>query len=126
MRKEVGNWLKQANKDLEVAEKNIKIEEYYSAVFWCQQAVEKGLKAVYILKHNTLPPKIHDLVEICRLVKAPDNIVLLSGKIVTAYIFSRYPGAAPEMPEDYYDKGKAEEHVKIAKEVLEWVIKLIK
>ena len=43
MRKEVTNWIKQANKDLEVAEKTFNIKEYYSAVFWCQQAIEKGL-----------------------------------------------------------------------------------
>ena len=126
MREEIVNWLKQAEKDLEVANKNLQIEEFYSCVFWCQQAVEKGLKAVYILKRNSLPPKIHDLVEICRLIRAPDRINLLAGEITIAYIFSRYPGAAPEMPEKYYDKKKAEEHIKLAREVLEWVRKQIK
>ena len=41
MREEINNWLKQARKDLEVAEKNFQIKEYYASAFWCQQAVEK-------------------------------------------------------------------------------------
>ena len=44
MRREVINWLKQANKDLEVAEKTFNLREHYSAVFWCQQAVEEGIE----------------------------------------------------------------------------------
>lgn len=51
-------------------------------------------------------------MELCRLVKAPEEVISNSGKLSVAYIFSRYPGAAPEMPEDYYDKKKTEDHIK--------------
>ena len=125
MKEEVNLWLRQSEKDFEVAEKNFKINEFYSAVFWSQQSAEKGLKAVYIFKNNSLPPRIHDLVELCRLIKAPDEIISNAGKLVVAYIFSRYPGAAPKIPEEYYDKKKTEEHLSCAKEILEWVKKQI-
>ena len=50
MRKEVEEWWKQALKDLDSAEKNLNIEEFYLTAFLCQQSVEKALKALYILK----------------------------------------------------------------------------
>jgi len=50
MRREIINWIRQANRDFEVAVKNFEIGEYYSAVFWCQQAIEKGLKGSLYIK----------------------------------------------------------------------------
>ena len=49
MRKEAENWWKQALKDFEVAGKNLEIDQYYIVAFLCQQAVEKGLKALYFI-----------------------------------------------------------------------------
>jgi len=46
MRKEIDNWWKQAEADLRSAGNRIKSEDYYLAVFSCQQAVEKALKAL--------------------------------------------------------------------------------
>ncbi|MEN9626140.1 MAG: hypothetical protein RL557_468 [archaeon] len=125
MREEILNWWEQAKRDLLTAENSFTSADYYASVFWCQQAVEKGLKALYIQKNNSLPLKIHDLVELCRLVNAPDEIIMVAGKLSVAYTFSRYPGAAPSMPDDYYTKNKAREHLKWAQEVLTWIQKQI-
>jgi HEPN domain-containing protein len=46
MRPEVKNWWKQANKDLEVAEKLFEARKYEYCSFWCQQAVEKALNKI--------------------------------------------------------------------------------
>ena len=59
MRKEVRNWFAQALKDLETAERNIDIGEYYASAFFAHQAVEKALKALYIRKESPLPHHIH-------------------------------------------------------------------
>lgn len=47
MRKDSAMWLEQAEKDFEVAKKNFQLKEWYVVAFFCQQAVEKALKALY-------------------------------------------------------------------------------
>ena len=121
MKEEAIKWLGQAKADLRTARNSMKSKDYYASAFWCQQAVEKGLKAIYILKHGSLAPKIHDLVELCRFVDSPEEITLKCGKLILVYILSRYPGAAPEMPKDYYDKKKTQEHLKLSREVMKWI-----
>lgn len=50
MRKETENWWKQAEEDLDSAQKNLEIKKYYLVAFLSQQAVEKGLKALILFK----------------------------------------------------------------------------
>ena len=45
MRKEITVWWRQAAADIRTAEVNLKGKRYYACVFFCQQAVEKALKA---------------------------------------------------------------------------------
>lgn len=46
MKKEVENWWKQAQRDLESSEKNIAIKQFYVSAFMSQQATEKALKVL--------------------------------------------------------------------------------
>ena len=55
MRKEVKEWWKQAKRDLITAENCKNSEDYYACAFFCQQSVEKGLKALYIAKKTDVP-----------------------------------------------------------------------
>jgi len=50
MRKEVKEWWKQSKRDLITAENCKNSKDYYAGAFFCQQSVEKGLKALYIAK----------------------------------------------------------------------------
>ena len=50
MRKEVKEWWKQAKRDLITAENCKNSKDYYACAFFCQQSVEKSLKALYIAK----------------------------------------------------------------------------
>lgn len=119
-------WIKQAEEDYKSAILNFKSKVFYVAAFLCQQAVEKALKAVYIYQNNKLAPKIHDLTELCRQTKAPEEIILIASKITSAYIFSRYPGAAPEIPSRFYDSTLAQEYLEKTKIILEWTKKQLK
>jgi len=60
---EVKRWWKKAVDDLEKAEILYKNKKYDGTVFYCQQAVEKGLKALQLKKTKKIK-KIHDLVEL--------------------------------------------------------------
>ncbi len=120
MRKETENWWKQANRDMESAKRIMELGEYHVCAFLSQQAVEKGLKALLIETTGNFP-RIHDVVELSRRVKAPSKIIELCAVINPAYTSTRYPDVASE-----FDKGEVEDIVKSAKEILEWTKKELK
>lgn len=95
MKKEVKNWLEQAEHDIEVAEYNLNGNMLDAAAFYSQQAVEKALKSLYILKFEELW-KVHDLVRIAKRIQAPTKIVELCAKITPAYSTARYPDVGKE------------------------------
>ncbi len=120
MRSEINNWIRQANKDLNVAEKNFDIEEYYSATFWCQQAIEKGLKAL-ILHKTRETPLGHSLVKLGKLAVVPKDFISKLKKLSPQYFLSRYPDASEDVPFELYDEKITKEFLDISKEVLEWI-----
>ena len=115
MRKEVQNWLDQAADDFDGAEFNFGGKKYYIAAFFCQQAVEKALKALLIEKTARFP-KVHDLMKLARLVEAPRDIVTRCSRINPAYIASRYP----DIPKRY-SKEDCEKLLADSKVVLNWI-----
>jgi HEPN domain-containing protein len=117
MKKEVKNWLEQAEHDLEVAEYNLDGNMLDAAAFYSQQAAEKALKSLYISKFNELW-KVHDLVRIAKRIHAPANIIELCAKITPAYTTTRYPDVGLA-----YDREDVEETLMSAKEILKWVKK---
>jgi HEPN domain-containing protein len=92
-------WIAKAEADAEVAHEllNLHNENISDAVcFHCQQAVEKYLKALFLLVVTTEPPKTHDLVLLLQEIRPhypdlPDyseEATLLTHYAVT----NRYPG----------------------------------
>lgn len=125
MIKEVKDWQKQAQADMKTANDALNSKNYYAAVAFAQQSAEKGLKAVYILLTGKTPPKIHDLVELSRLVNASVEVTAQAEKLTVTYFSSRYPGVAPKIPVEYYTKRKAQRHIKEAEVILQWAEKMI-
>jgi len=120
MRKEALNWWEQAKADLGAAKKNIGIEEYGVAVFLCQQATEKALKALYIdVKREEA--YTHDLVEIGFALGIPNALLDNLRNLGPEYVVSRYPDASYGAPYKLYTKPKAEQRHKEAREVIGWV-----
>src|SRR3989344_9132363 len=55
-------WKEGARDAFDTAEKLYTSKKYHHALFFCHLAVEKALKATYILAHNEMPPYTHHLV----------------------------------------------------------------
>lgn len=121
MRKEAERWWQQALKDLQSAEKNLKIEEYYLVAFLCQQAVEKGLKALYIDRLKESPGPTHSLLFLGKRVEIPGEFLTFLRKMTPDFVLARYPDAADGLPYELYDKDIAGERLESAKKVLEWI-----
>jgi len=56
------NWLDIAQEDFEVAGHLFEKKKYLYCIFFCQQTIEKAIKAVYFEKYNKTPPRKHDLM----------------------------------------------------------------
>ena len=55
-------WLNQAQYDLETAETLFRSGRMVYVLFFCHLTIEKGLKALWIKKFNSFPPKTHSLI----------------------------------------------------------------
>lgn len=119
MEEEVKKWIEKANRDLFASEINFNERLYEVSAFLSHQAVEKGLKALYILKFKKLW-KVHDLEELSLTIKANKRIVKICKELNPHYIETRYP------VETEYTKEITENALKNAKEVLKWVEEKLK
>ncbi len=95
VREEVKKWMDKAEDDLEKAKVLFKNKKYDGTLFYCQQAAEKGLKALLINKKNRIR-KIHDLVELGKEVNLPKNLLEYCKELTMAYIYSGYPDIEEE------------------------------
>lgn len=120
-------WWKQALIDLETAESNWETKRYYVCSFFSQQAVEKALKAIILQETKKMPPKIHRLYELSRVILTHEEIKDILEKIRKvdlAYLTSRYPDLpTKKTPAEVIDSETAWNHYYDAKEVIQWLQK---
>ncbi len=121
MREESLNWWKQAEHDLKVAEYNSKGGFLGAAAFYCQQAVEKALKALYIEKKRESPLPTHSLTRLARECELPSQFMGTLRRLTSEYYLSRYPDATEDVPFMTYDREGVGEYIKEAKEAMEWI-----
>lgn len=120
MREEIKNWLKQGEADLKSAKNCINSGDYYLAVFSSQQAVEKSLKAICLLKLKELL-KGHSIIYLAQKIKVPREMLSGIRDLNPEYLSTRYPDMAAGIPAELYDKNIADRHYKTAEEVVKWV-----
>ena len=111
-------WLKQALHDLEMSEKNITIGGYDVAAFLAHQAVEKLLKAIFIINGKEFP-RTHYIDELARELKLEKELVDKISELSVDYTFARYPDVAEHVPYEEYSEEIAKEKVQTAKEIFE-------
>ncbi|HUG16641.1 MAG TPA: HEPN domain-containing protein [Thermomicrobiales bacterium] len=74
MRAETTAWWKHADEDLKTAAIVQLGGQFYATSWFCQQAVEKSLKAVYIERLGNLPPRTHDLEFLGNKLSVPGEV----------------------------------------------------
>lgn len=125
MRQEVERSIKQAERDLENARKNVGIEAYELASFMSQQSVEKFLKAAWMETRGEAPPRTHSLVELGDPLGVPEELRKHLVYLNADYTTARYPDAANGIPYEIYDRETAESKVDAAEALFEWLKDLV-
>jgi HEPN domain-containing protein len=121
MRTEIQRLIKQAERDLENARKNIEIAAYEVAAFLAEQAVEKYLKAYWMLAKKEAAPFTHSLTELGDALAVPPTLRKHLVSLTADYTMARYPDAANGVPYEIYDRETAAAKVGSAEAILTWL-----
>jgi HEPN domain-containing protein len=121
MRREVERLLRQADRDLENARKNLGIDAFEVSAFLAQQAVEKYLKGVWVLLKKEPAPHTHSLTELGDGIGVPPELRRPLAHLTPDYTVSRYPNAANAVPYELYDAATSQAKVAEAEEVIRWL-----
>jgi len=118
-----GDWLRQALRDLEHAEKSVELGDYEWACFASHQAAEKAVKALY--NHLGIEVWSHSVTRMLRDLpdkyRPSEDFIDIARKLDRHYIPARYPNFHSEgAPLDYYSRDDAERAVEYARRIVEF------
>jgi HEPN domain-containing protein len=123
MRPETETWWRQAEWNLQRAQREMRQGPYYDGVAeQAQQAAEKGLKALYIELHGALAPRTHDLRIVGTQVSAPAQVMADISILNPAFDLARYPDPTTNTaPMDNIDTTEAAEYLAAAERIMAWI-----
>lgn len=126
MKRAITYWREEAQEALQVAGHLFEMRDYSYALFFGHLAVEKILKALYVVKKNEQAPPIHNLVRLAEAagiaLDAPGKEALI--KITTFNLEARYPDETRSFRKKCTEDFTRVELEKI-KEVYQWLSRLI-
>lgn len=120
MREEAKMWWEQAKDDFEKARILAENKKYDGAAFYCQQAVETALKALYIQRYQDLI-KVHDLVFLAKKLNIPVPILDYCIKLNKVYVETRYPDTSGIIPAKRFSEEEIKNYLELAGKTLKWL-----
>ncbi len=116
-----GQWLQNAEQDLEVANTLFTAGYYGWAAFACQQAIEKLIKGAYVKNRRKIPPHVHKIQRLFAIMKLdpPEDYINSILEIDQCYTSTRYPG----YKHNFYCRSKesSQEILKKTRETYAWL-----
>ncbi|MBL7160768.1 MAG: HEPN domain-containing protein [Candidatus Aenigmarchaeota archaeon] len=112
---EFNEWIQKAEHDFNTAKVNFEQGIYDASAFFCQQSIEKALKALYIKTFKKLL-KTHDLYYLGKKLSLPVKLLEICEEIGSFYVETRYPDSYSE-----FDNKKVEESIQKTEKVLTWI-----
>jgi HEPN domain-containing protein len=117
MSEEVRIWFDKGVSDLDVARYLFDGSKFSAAAFYCQQSVEKMLKALLIQNKGELV-KTHSVRRLAEILKLPEDLKNRIGELEDIERLSRYPLKGVIKKYENYD---IKNYLKICEEVMEWI-----
>jgi HEPN domain-containing protein len=121
-------WLNFSDEDLRAADATLGDGVFSAACFHAQQAVEKAIKAMLLIKTGRVPRK-HSILRLTEMSEDRELFEQYKEKLEFLdkfYVPTRYPDALPgSLPEGLPNKEDAEKAVESAKEVVDFVKKAL-
>ena len=120
LRPETRLWWEQAKRDFRIATKTHASRDYDVAVFFCEQAAQKALKAVILHRSSHPPPKIHNLVTLGNMAGVDRTMTDFLAALAPQYVRTRYPDAAGDVTTALYDGRISLMFLRGTKKVMGW------
>lgn len=120
MRPEIERWFLQAKEELDTAKAAFSAGKWFAAAFWCQQALEKVLKALYLYEKKDSPGPTHSLTYLGRELHVPIGYYNFLRDLTKEYYLSRYPDASEDVPYRTYHKEEVEAYIQKSEEFFKW------
>ncbi len=121
MRDEIERWLLQSEEELSTAEASLNSGKWFAVAFWCQQAVEKALKALFLFKKKESSGTTHSLTYLGRELGIPTEFWDGLRDLTKEYYLSRYPDASEDVPFKMYNSEDASRYLKFSRLLIKWV-----
>ena len=127
MSDDVVQWLQFSDEDLRSAASLLQEGRYRPVGTFCQQAIEKRLKAVIVHRTGRIPPRSHDLLDLAELAgfECEEAIERFLAGLTRDYLDGRYPRVDGVFPL-CTDWAQARRTLTATREVLEWPDQLLK
>lgn len=113
-------WWEQAKRDSRIAQHNHERRDYEAAVLFCEQSVQKALKALVLHRTGQAPPKIHNLAVLGRLVGVGPKMLRFLTDLTPHYLTTRYPDAAGVVTSKLYSGRISLKFLRGTRAVLGW------
>jgi HEPN domain-containing protein len=120
MRREITDWISQAEADYKKAEVLQKNEYFDGVAFYSHQASEKAMKGLYLLVNNE-SARSHSLVFLANELGIPRELMTGIRELNPEYMISRYPDIANGIPAENYDEEIGNHYLTTARRVISWV-----
>ena len=101
------NWLQKAESDFRKAKILFDNSEYDGATFFCQQCIEKGLKA-FLIKEKRELIKTHSVILLAKKLDLPEEFLNKISVFQPIYQATRYPNMAIESQPDEFNQETAQ------------------
>jgi len=131
-RREASRWLADAEEDLRVASDLLELGHYAASCFHSQQAAEKAVKAaLYAHEVEARGHSVRRLLELLHEMAGADVEDLMEAATLLDrhYAPPRYPNLHPGVPypaHELYGRGDAEACLRAARDVLDFVRRLLR
>ena len=122
MRPEAEPWWRQSRTDMAVARELIRPDRYFASAWFGHQAIEKGLKALFIERHGRQAARSHDLSLLARVVTVPSTQMVHTETVDPAFGLARYPDIDTLVaPVDAVTEPIAVRLLQAAEEIMTWL-----
>lgn len=118
---QVQMWLRQGERELDRARRLFAQDDFDGAAVFAQQVAEKFLKALYIARFQTLPPRTYDLQCLAMALGAPADLAAIGKPLTEDYFRARYPDLAGAAPYEVFNANIAQERIQQAEQIRNWV-----
>lgn len=100
--------------------------QYRLALFHCQQALEKALKAAIVHRTGEKPPRMHNLLRLAQTgdLQICGDVAMVLREIGMSYIESRYPDASLDY-ENAADANRVSGYLIATREVHSWLLGML-